>query len=78
MEQKSVEIYPRIVYSHGSELRLNRAAQKELSLVRPYICLADMNMDGEDEVIKLSEGQALQMLERLAGFVRRNVAEKAL
>jgi hypothetical protein len=74
MEQKNIELYPRIVYNDGIELRLSRREQLELS--KPYINTTDMNMDGKDEVVKLSEGQALLMLEKLARHVRYYVKEK--
>jgi len=74
MEQKNIELYPRIVYNDGIELRLSRREQLELS--KPYINTSDMNMDGKDEVVKLSEGQALLMLEKLARHVRYYVKEK--
>jgi len=74
MEQKNIELYPRIVYNDGIELRLSRREQLELS--KPYINTSDMNMDGKDEVVKLSEGQALLMLEKLARHVRCYVKKK--
>lgn len=74
MEQKNIELYPRIVYNDGIELRLSRREQLEFS--KPYINMSDMNMDGKDEVVKLSEGQALLMLEKLARHVRYYVKEK--
>ena len=74
MEQKNIELYPRIVYNDGIELRLNRREQLEFS--KPYINTSDMNMDGKDEVVKLSKGQALLMLEKLARHVRYYVKEK--
>jgi len=74
MEQKNIELYPRIVYNDGIELRLSRREQLEFS--KPYINMSDMNMDGKDEVVKLSEGQALLMLEKLARHVRCYVKEK--
>ena len=74
MEQKNIELYPRIVYNDGIELRLSRREQLELS--KPYINTSDMNMDGKDEVVKLSKGQALLMLEKLARHVRYYVKEK--
>lgn len=74
MEQKNIELYPRIVYNDGIELRLSRREQLEFS--KPYINTSDMNMDGKDEVVKLSEGQALLMLEKLARHVRYYVKEK--
>ena len=74
MEQKNIELYPRIVYNDGIELRLSRREQLDFS--KPYINTGDMNMDGKDEVVKLSEGQALLMLEKLARHVRYYVKEK--
>ena len=74
MEQKNIELYPRIVYNDGIELRLSRREQLELS--KPYINTSDMNMDRKDEVVKLSEGQALLMLEKLARHVRCYVKKK--
>lgn len=74
MEQKNIELYPRIVYNDGIELRLSRREQLELS--KSHINTTDMNMDGKDEVVKLSEGQALLMLEKLARHVRYYVKEK--
>lgn len=74
MEQKNIELYPRIVYNDGIELRLSRREQLEFS--KPYINMSDMNMDGKDEVVKLSEGQALLMLEKLARHVRCYVKKK--
>jgi len=74
MEQKNIELYPRIVYNDGIELRLSRREQLEFS--KPYINTSDMNMDGKDEVVKLSKGQALLMLEKLARHVRYYVKEK--
>lgn len=74
MEQKNIELYPRIVYNDGIELRLSRREQLELS--KSHINTSDMNMDGKDEVVKLSEGQALLMLEKLARHVRYYVKEK--
>ena len=74
MEQKNIELYPRIVYNDGIELRLSRREQLDFS--KPYINTSDMNMDGKDEVVKLSKGQALLMLEKLARHVRYYVKEK--
>ena len=74
MEQKNIELYPRFVYNDGIELRLSRREQLEFS--KPYINTSDMNMDGKDEVVKLSKGQALLMLEKLARHVRYYVKEK--
>ena len=74
MEQINIELYPRIVYNDGIELRLSRREQLEFS--KPYINTSDMNMDGKDEVVKLSKGQALLMLEKLARHVRYYVKEK--
>ena len=74
MEQKNIELYPRIVYNDGIELRLSRREQLEFS--KPYINTSDMNMDGKDEVVKLSKGQALLMLEKQARHVRYYVKEK--
>ena len=76
MEQKNIELYPRIVYNDGIELRLSRREQLKFSNVKPYINTSDMNMDGKDEVVKLSEGQALLMLEKLARHVRCYVKKK--
>jgi hypothetical protein len=76
MEQKNIELYPRIVYNDGIELRLSRREQLKFSNVKPYINTSDMNMDGKDEVVKLSKGQALLMLEKLARHVRYYVKEK--
>ena len=74
MEQKNIELYPRIVCNDGIELRLSRREQLKLS--KSHINTSDMNMDGKDEVVKLSEGQALLMLEKLARHVRYYVKEK--
>lgn len=62
-----VDLYPRIVQG---EIRLHRREQFALSNVKPFIDKSHMNMDGDDEVIPLTRGEALLMIERLAEYVR--------
>lgn len=63
--------YPRVVYDNGIQLRISRIAELSRdSGPQPYIDLNDLNMEGSDEVIPLTRGEALMLMESLARYVR--------